>query len=43
MFRMNLDVASLCHIDCFDNGSAIVRSLNDTAHLDAGSRRRWQR
>ncbi len=33
MFRMNLDVASLCHIDCFDNGSAILRSLNDTAHL----------
>jgi probable phosphoglycerate mutase len=39
MFRMNLDVASLCHIDCFDNGSAVVRSLNDTAHLDAGGRR----
>ncbi len=33
MFRMNLDVASLCHIDCFDNGSAVLRSLNDTAHL----------
>ncbi|HET9895849.1 MAG TPA: histidine phosphatase family protein [Streptosporangiaceae bacterium] len=33
MFRMNLDVASLCHIDCYDNGSAVVRSLNDTAHL----------
>jgi broad specificity phosphatase PhoE len=41
MFRMNLDVASLCHIDCFDNGSAVVRSLNDTAHLDGGGRRRW--
>ncbi len=33
MFRMNLDVASLTRIDCFDNGSALLRSLNDTAHL----------
>jgi len=33
MFRMNLDVASICHIDCFDNGSAVLRTLNDTAHL----------
>jgi len=39
MFRMNLDVASLCHIDCFDNGSAVLRSLNDTAHLLAKRRR----
>jgi len=39
MFRMNLDVGSLCHIDCFDNGSAVLRSLNDTAHLQA--KRRW--
>jgi ribonuclease H / adenosylcobalamin/alpha-ribazole phosphatase len=38
MFRMNLDVASLCHIDCFDNGSAVLRSLNDTAHLQARRR-----
>ena len=35
MFRMNLDVAALCHIDCFDNGSAVLRSMNDTAHLQA--------
>jgi ribonuclease H / adenosylcobalamin/alpha-ribazole phosphatase len=41
MFRMNLDVASLCHIDCFDNGSAVLRSLNDTAHLQG--RRRGMR
>ena len=40
MFRMNLDVASLCHIDCFDNGSAVVRSLNDTAHLQPRRGRR---
>jgi probable phosphoglycerate mutase len=33
MFRINLDVASLSRIDCFDNGAALVRSLNDTAHL----------
>jgi ribonuclease H / adenosylcobalamin/alpha-ribazole phosphatase len=39
MFRMNLDVASLCHIDCYDNGSAVLRSLNDTSHLIR--RRRW--
>jgi broad specificity phosphatase PhoE len=41
MFRMNLDVASLTRIDCFDNGSALLRSFNDTAHLEP--RRRWQR
>jgi broad specificity phosphatase PhoE len=41
MFRMNLDVASLCHIDCFDNGSAVLRSLNDTAHLQG--RPGWRR
>lgn len=40
MFRMNLDVASLTRIDCFDNGSALVRSLNDTSHLHE-PRRRW--
>jgi len=40
MFRMNLDVASLTRIDCFDNGSALVRSLNDTAHLHE-RKRRW--
>jgi probable phosphoglycerate mutase len=42
MFRMNLDVASLCHIDCFDNGSAVLRTLNDTAHLQQQGRR-WRR
>ena len=40
MFRMNLDVASLTRIDCFDNGSAVLRSFNDTAHLQ---QRRWRR
>jgi ribonuclease H / adenosylcobalamin/alpha-ribazole phosphatase len=41
MFRMNLDVASLTSIDCFDNGSALLRSYNDTAHLTE-RRRRWR-
>ena len=40
MFRMNLDVASLTRIDCFDNGSAVLRSLNDTAHLQQRRHRR---
>lgn len=39
MFRMNLDVASLTRIDCFDNGSALLRSFNDTAHLRRRRRR----
>jgi broad specificity phosphatase PhoE len=40
MFRMNLDVASLTKIDCHDNGSAVLRSLNDTAHLQPRRSRR---
>ncbi|HUJ04747.1 MAG TPA: histidine phosphatase family protein [Streptosporangiaceae bacterium] len=40
MFRMNLDVASLSRVDWFDGRSALVRSLNDTAHLDGQRRRR---
>ncbi|MHB1876342.1 MAG: histidine phosphatase family protein [Streptosporangiaceae bacterium] len=40
MFRMNLDVASLSRIDCFDNGSAVLRTLNDTGHLRTRRRRR---
>jgi broad specificity phosphatase PhoE len=43
MFRMNLDVASLCHVDCFDNGSAVLRTLNDTCHLQEPTKRRRQR
>ncbi len=39
MFRMNLDVASLTRIDCFDNGSSLLRSLNDTSHLQVRPRR----
>ena len=33
LFRIHLDVASLCAIDWFADGPAVVRSLNDTAHL----------
>ena len=33
MFRISLDVASLCEIDWYPDGPAVVRSLNDTAHL----------
>jgi len=33
LFRIQLDVASLCEIDWFADGPAMVRSLNDTAHL----------
>lgn len=33
LFRMQLDVASLCEIAWFTDGPAVVKSLNDTAHL----------
>jgi ribonuclease H / adenosylcobalamin/alpha-ribazole phosphatase len=33
MFRMHLDVASLSQVDWFADGPAVVRSVNDTAHL----------
>ncbi|MGO8958129.1 MAG: histidine phosphatase family protein [Streptosporangiaceae bacterium] len=33
MFRMHLDVASICEADWFADGPALLRSLNDTAHL----------
>ena len=38
MFRIHLDVASLCEIHWFADGPALVRSLNDTAHCRAGTR-----
>jgi ribonuclease H / adenosylcobalamin/alpha-ribazole phosphatase len=31
--RMHLDVACLCEVDWYADGPAVVRSLNDTAHL----------
>jgi ribonuclease H / adenosylcobalamin/alpha-ribazole phosphatase len=33
LFRINLDVASLSEVDWYADGPALVRSLNDTAHL----------
>jgi ribonuclease H / adenosylcobalamin/alpha-ribazole phosphatase len=33
LYRMHLDVACLSEVDWFDDGPAVVRSLNDTAHL----------
>ncbi|HTA11222.1 MAG TPA: histidine phosphatase family protein, partial [Streptosporangiaceae bacterium] len=33
LFRMHLDVASLCEAAWFADGPALLRSLNDTAHL----------
>jgi len=38
LFRIFLDVASLCEIDWFADGPAVVRSLNDTAHLRPAGR-----
>ncbi len=35
LYRMHLDVASLCEVDWYSGGPAVVRSLNDTAHLTA--------
>jgi ribonuclease H / adenosylcobalamin/alpha-ribazole phosphatase len=35
MFRMHLDVASLCEAAWFADGPSLLRSLNDTAHLRA--------
>jgi probable phosphoglycerate mutase len=36
VFRMHLDVASICEIDWYADGGAVLRSFNDTAHLRAG-------
>ncbi len=38
LFRIHLDVASLCEIDWYPDGPAVVRSLNDTAHLRQAGR-----
>ena len=38
LFRFQLDVASLCEIDWYADGPAVVRSLNDTAHLRQAGR-----
>jgi ribonuclease H / adenosylcobalamin/alpha-ribazole phosphatase len=33
LFRIHLDVASLCEVNWFADGPAVVRSMNDTSHL----------
>lgn len=33
LFRMHLDVASVSRVDWFSDGAAVLRSLNNTAHL----------
>jgi ribonuclease H / adenosylcobalamin/alpha-ribazole phosphatase len=33
MYRMHLDTASLCEIEWFGDGPAVVRSMNDVSHL----------
>lgn len=33
LYRMHLDVAALCEIDWYADGPAVLRSFNDTAHL----------
>lgn len=35
LFRIHLDVSSLSEVDWFADGPALLRSLNDTAHLRA--------
>src|SRR5579859_147783 len=34
LFRMHLDVAALCEIDWYADGPAVLRSFNDTSHLN---------
>jgi probable phosphoglycerate mutase len=36
LFRIHLDVASLTEAAWFADGPALLRSLNDTAHLRRG-------
>jgi probable phosphoglycerate mutase len=33
LYRMHLDVAALCEIDYYPDGPAVLRSFNDTGHL----------
>jgi broad specificity phosphatase PhoE len=34
LYRMHLDVAALCEVDWYADGPAVLRSFNDTAHLN---------
>jgi broad specificity phosphatase PhoE len=33
LYRMHLDVAAMCEIDWYADGPAVLRSFNDTSHL----------
>ena len=35
VYRLHLDLASISHAEWYPDGNAIVRRVNDTAHLDA--------
>ncbi|MEY9211110.1 bifunctional RNase H/acid phosphatase [Thermobifida halotolerans] len=35
LYRMHLDVACLCEVHCFSDGPMVVRSFNDTGHLES--------
>jgi probable phosphoglycerate mutase len=35
LFRLNLDLASITHVEWFPDGGAVVRRVNDTAHCEA--------
>lgn len=43
LFRIHLDVASLSEVDWFADGPALLKSLNDTAHLRRDGQRRPRR
>ncbi len=43
LFRIHLDVASLSEVDWYADGPALLRSLNDTAHVHAGGSRHERR
>ncbi|WP_431889350.1 histidine phosphatase family protein [Nocardiopsis alba] len=34
LYRMHLDTACVSEVDCYADGPQVVRSLNDTSHLD---------
>jgi broad specificity phosphatase PhoE len=36
LFRLLLDPASLSTVDWYDDGTGVVRLVNDTSHLAAG-------
>jgi probable phosphoglycerate mutase len=35
LYRLHLDLCSITHVDWYPDGTAVVRRVNDTAHLEA--------